>query len=89
MTPSDAVDTRPWPNSNRTENEINNTDGQRCSNMVDAPEAASMTSDTTANTLQEISNVGGMNYARTRLLKMTEHRAFTKGRKVRPPALLA
>ena len=83
MTPSDSDDSRPWPISNRTKTEISNADGQRCPSTRDAPKATSITSDTTANILQEMSNVGCMNYAKTRLLEMTEPRASGKGRKVK------
>ena len=44
---------------------------------MDAPKAW-MTSDTTANILQEISYVGEMNYAKTRLLEVTDPRASGK-----------
>ena len=57
--------------------------------MTNAPKAMSLASDTTANILQEMSYVGGMNYAKNRLLEATETKASGKGRKVRPPALLA
>ena len=43
--------------------------------MTNAPKAMSMTSDTTANILREMSYVGGMNYAKTRLLEATGTRA--------------
>ena len=72
LTPSDLDDSRPWPNSNKITYEIDNTDGQGCSNTINAPKATSITSDTTANLLQELSYVGGMNYAKTCLLEATE-----------------
>ena len=63
--------TRPWPNSNKTTNEVDDTNEQGCSNMANASKAMSVTSDTAANTLQEMSNVGGVNYAETRVLEAT------------------
>ena len=48
MTPSDVDDSRPWPNSNKTKNELDDTNGQGCSNTINAPKAMSMTSDTPA-----------------------------------------
>ena len=48
-----------------------------------------MASDTTANILQEMTYVGGMNFARTRLLEVTDPKVYGKGRKARPPTLLA
>ena len=58
MTPSDVDDPRPLPKSNRTTNEIDDANEQGYSNMAYAPKAMSMTSDSTANILQEMSYVG-------------------------------
>ena len=62
-------------------NETDDTEEQGCSNTTDAPKAASMKSDTTAIVLQEMSYVGG--------IEVTEPKASGKGRKLRPPTLLA
>ena len=56
--------------------------------MTNAPKAMGMTSDTTANIIQEMSYVGGITYAKTRLLEATGTRVSGMARKVRPPALL-
>ena len=88
-TPSYADDPRPWPNSQRTTEEDDNLEGSGCSNTMSALKATSMASDTTANIMQEFTYVGGMNYARTRLLEATGPRNCGKGRKVRPSTLLA
>ena len=48
-----------------------------------------MTSDTTADLLQEMTYVRSMNYARTRLLEVTGPKTSGKEKKVSPPALLA
>ena len=55
ITPSGVDDPGPWPNSNRTANETDDANEQGCSNMKTALKAMSMTSDTTANILQEMS----------------------------------
>ena len=88
-THSDVDDSRPWSYSNKTMNEIDNADGQGCSNTKNAQKATNPASEITAITLQKKDYVGGMNYAKTGLLKAVEPRASAKGRKVRPPALLA
>ena len=54
MTPSDVDDSRPLPTSNKSTNEVDDTNKQGCSNMANAPKAVSVTSDTTANILQEM-----------------------------------
>ena len=78
MTPSDVDDPRPWPNSNNTINKVGDTNEQGCSNMANAPKAVSMTSDTTANMLQDMSYVGGMNYTKTPIPEATRTRASGK-----------
>ena len=87
MTPSEVDDSSPWPNSNKITNEVDDINEQGCSNVANAPKAMSLTSDTTANISQEMSYVGGMNHAKTRLLEATGTRASGKERKVRPPEL--
>ena len=63
-------------------------EGAGCSNILNAPKTISVTSDSTANVLQEMAFVGGMNYARTRLLGDTDPKASGKRKKVRTPILV-
>ena len=46
MTPSDADDSRPWPNSNRNKEETEDKEGAGCSNIINALKTTSMDSDT-------------------------------------------
>ena len=62
-----------------------------CLNATGQFKAPSMASESTANTaeiLQQMSYVGGMNYARARLQEATAPRPSGKSRQIRPPALL-
>ena len=74
---TEADDTWPWPNSNRTQIEK----GLGCSKTRDV---TSMASDNTALVLQQITYVGGLNYARNRLGEATASRASGKGKQMRP-----
>ena len=87
MTSSDADDFRPQSNSNRTKDQVDDIEGAGCSNTISTPNAASFASDTTSNILQEMTYVGGMNYAKTRLLDATGPKPAGKGRKVTPATL--
>ena len=63
-----------------------------CLNATGKFKAPSTTSEGTANTaevLQQMSFVGGMNYAKTRLQEAAAPRPSGKGKQIRPPALLA
>ena len=46
MSPSDADDSRPWPNSNRNKEETEDKEGAECSNIINALKTTSMDSDT-------------------------------------------
>ena len=89
VTPYDVDDTRAWPNSNKTnEDEVE----MSCLNATGQFKAPSTASEGTAHTtevLQQMSYIGGMEYARTRLQEAMAPRASGKGKQVRPPALLA
>ena len=89
MTPSEADAFRPWPNSNRTRGEAEDTKRARCSETTNAQKATSVTSHSTANLWHEMAYVGGMNCARTRSLKTASSKASGKGKKVQSPARLA
>ena len=82
-------DTGAWPNSNKTnEDEVE----MSCLNATGQFKAPSTASEGTAHTtevLQQMSYIGGMDYARARLQEATAPRASGKGKQVRPPALLA
>ena len=90
VTPFGTDEAGTWPNSNRTNAEEEaemsflNATGQ-----LKAPSMASESTANTAEILQQMSYVGGMNYARARLQEATAPRASGKGKQVRPPALLA
>ena len=63
-----------------------------CSNTTGqftAPSTASEGTAHTAEVFQQMSYIGGMNYARARLQKATAPRPPGKGKHIRPPALLA
>ena len=89
VTPYDVDDTRAWPNSNKTnEDEVE----MSCLNATGQFKAPSTASEGTAHTtevLQQMSYIGGMEYARARLQEATAPRVSGKGKQVRPPALLA
>ena len=89
VTPYGVDDTGAWPNSNKTkEDEVE----MSCLNATGQFEAPSTASEGTAHTtevLQQMSYIGGMDYARARLQEATAPRASGKGKQVRPPALLA
>ena len=66
--------------------------GAACLNATGQFKAPSVTSEETAHTaevLQQMSYIGGMNYARARLQEATASRLSGKSKQVRPPALLA
>ena len=87
--PFGTDDTRAWPNSNRTNDEAVE---MSCLNATGQFKAPSVTSEETAHTaevLQQMSYIGCMNYARTRLQEATAPRSSVKGKQIRPPALLA
>ena len=78
-----------WPNSNRTNEEAVE---MSCLNATGQFKAPSVTSEETAHTaevLQQMSYIGGINYARARLQETTASRPSGKSNQVRPPALLA
>ena len=87
VTPFGADHFGAWPNSNRTnEEEVE----MSCLNATGQFKAPSTTSEGTAHTaevIQQISNIGGMNYARARLQEATAPRPPGKGKQ--PPTLLA
>ena len=89
VTPYGVDDTGAWPNSNKTnEDEVE----MSCLNATGQFKAPSTASEGTAHTtevLQQMSYIGGMDYARARLQEATAPRASGKGKQVRPPALLA
>ena len=63
-----------------------------CLNATGQFKAPSIASEYTANTaevLQQMSYIGGMNYARARLQEATAPRPSGKGKQIRPPTLLA
>ena len=87
--PFGTDDTGAWPNSNRTSDEAVE---MSCLDATGQFKAASVTSEETAHTaevLQQMSYIGGMNYARARLQEATASRPSGKSKQVRPPALLA
>ena len=90
ITPFGTDEAGTWPNSNRTnaEEEVE----MSCLNATGQFKAPSMASESTANTaeiLQAMSYIGGMNYARARLQEATAPRPSGKSKQVRPPALIA
>ena len=89
VTPYGVDDTGAWPNSNKTnEDEVE----MSCLNSTGQFKAPSTASEGTAHTtevFQQMSYIGGMDYARARLQEATAPRASGKGKQVRPPALLA
>ena len=89
VTPYGVDDTEAWPNSNKTnEDEVE----MSCLNATRHFKAPSTASEGTAHTtevLQQMSYIGGMDYARAGLQEATAPRASGKGKQVRPPALLA
>ena len=89
FTPYGVDDTGAWPNSNKTnEDEVE----MSCLNATGQFKAPSTASEGTAHTtevLQQMSYIGGMDYARARLQEATAPRASEKGKQVRPPAFLA
>ena len=90
VTPFGTDEAGTWPNSNRTNAEEEAE--MSCLNATGQFKAPSMASESTANTaeiLQQMSYVGGMNYARARLQEATAPRPSGKSRQIRPPALLA
>ena len=90
VTPFGTDEAGTWPNSNRTNAEEEAE--MSCLNATGQFKAPSMASESTANTaeiLQQMSYVGGMNYARARLQEDTAPRLSGKSRQIRPPALLA
>ena len=87
--PFDTDHTGAWPNSNRTNDEAVE---MSCLNATGQFKAPSVTSEETAHTaevLQQMSYIGGMNYARARLQEATASRPSGKSKQVRPLALLA
>ena len=90
VTPFGTDEAGTWLNSNRTNAEEKAE--MSCLNATGQFKAPSMASESTANTaeiLQQMSYVGGMNYARARLQEATAPRPSGKSRQIRPPALLA
>ena len=81
-------ESRPWPNSNRTMGATCDEEETEDAGAKEAPKATSMMSTETAHVLREMSYVGGMNYARTRLQEAAAFKTSDKGKRVRPPALL-
>ena len=73
-TSSEADASRPWSNYNRTKDE----ERVGCSSATGLSKAVSIISDDSAQVLQEMSYVGGMNYARTRLQEAVAFRASGK-----------
>ena len=62
---------------------------EQAQNTINTMKVTGMVSDTTTNKWQEMTSLGGMNYARTRLLDATGCKTSAKERKVRPPTLQA
>ena len=90
-TPFGVDDTGAWPNSNETREEEEeaiisclNATGQ-----FKAPSTASETTPHTAEVLQEMSYIGGMNYAKARLHEATAPRPSGKGKQIKSSPLLA
>ena len=78
-----------WPNSNRTQNEEELEETGLEANVVKQPDAATVASDDTTQVLRKMSYVGGMEYARTRLMEATAYTTSGKGKRTRPPTVLA
>ena len=90
VTPFGTDEAGTWPNSNQTNAEEQAE--MSCLNATGQFKAPSMASESTANTaeiLQQMSYIGGMNYAKARLQEATAPRPSGKGKQIRPPALLA
>ena len=86
--PFGADDTGAWPNSNRTNDEEVKMSCLNATGQLKAPSVTSEGTAHTADVLQQMSYIGGMNYARARLQEATAPRPSGKGKQVRPPALL-
>ena len=89
VTPFGTDEAGTWPNSNQTnvEEEVE----MSCLNATGQFKAPSTASEDTAQTsevLQQMSYIGGMNYARARLQEAAAPRPSGKGKQTRPPALL-
>ena len=90
-TPFEVDDTRGWPNSNETrEKEEAIISCLNATGQFKAPSTASeSTTPHTAEVLQEMSYIGGMNYARARLQEATASGPSGKEKQIRPSPLLA
>ena len=84
-----ADDAGAWPNSNRTNDEEVEMSCLNATGQFEAPSVTSQGTAHTAEVLQQMSYIGGMNYARARLQEATAPRPSGKGKQVGPPALLA
>ena len=84
-TPFAADNTGAWPNSNKThvEEEVE-ISCLIATGQFKAPSTASESTPHTTEVLQQMSYVGGINYARARLQEATAPRPSGKGRQVRP-----
>ena len=89
VTPYGVDDTGAWPNSNKTNEDEVEMSCLNATGQFKAPSTASEGRAHTTEVLQQMSYIGGMDYARARLQEATAPRASGKGKQVRPPALLA
>ena len=89
VTPFGADHIGAWPNSNRTNEEEVEMSCLITTGQFKAPSTASEGTAHTAEVLQQMSYIGGMNYARARLQEATAPRPPRKSKKKRPPAMLA
>ena len=87
--PFGTDDTGAWPNSNRTNDEAVEMSCLNATGQFKAPSVTSEETGHTAEVLQQLSYIEGMNYARARLQEATASRPSGKSKQVRPPALLA
>ena len=67
VTPYNANQIEAWPNSNRTNDEEVEISSLNATGQFKAPSTASEGTANTAEVLQQMSYIGGMNYARARL----------------------
>ena len=85
-TPFGVDDTGAWPNSNETREEVEAIIScLNATGLFKAPSTASeSTTPHTAEVLQELFYIGGMNYAKARLQEATAPRPSGKGKQIRP-----
>ena len=88
-TPFGVDETGAWPNSNEIREEEAIISCMNATGQFKAPSTASETTPHTAEVLQKMSYIEGMNYAKARLQEATAARPSGKGKQIRPPPLLA